>query len=327
MTSNSDKTYLVHLPDGSELGPASLDDLRAWVAAGVIGKTTALSLVGTEARIPAVTVEGLFGRVDVPTTPPAVHPQRPQAPPPTLSPRAQRTQPDAKSCQAPATSTTANFGRTKSDAVIGWVGVVLGVLVFLMGILLPFVDSKDEVLRDVEGKQILTRAGEVYPKESAWLLALYHQDPTTDSMEVWLQRQGIDTSSIDLTVGPYLRQHEGERITIVDPETNGELGVSEIDMPMSSGDIASWALMWLVNFVMVTAFIGLIRARRWALTLGIVAGSLGTITNIVGRALESPSNSEGGFDIGFTVLVWLVPIAFAIYCWWRLNSIRQVGRV
>ena len=34
--------------------------------------------------------------------------------------------------------------------------------------------------------------------------------------------------------------------------------------------------MWLVNFVMVTAFIGLIRARRWALTLGIVAGILGT---------------------------------------------------
>ena len=238
MTSNSDTTYLVHLPDGSELGPASLDDLRAWVAAGVIGKTTALSLVGTEARIPAVTVQGLFGQADAPTASPAVQPQRPQAPPPTLSQRAERTQPDAKSFQAPATSTTANFGRTKSDAVIGWVGVVLSFLVFLMGIL-SFVVSNE----------------------------------------------------------------------------------------MSSGNVASWALMWLVNFVMVAAFIGLIRARRWALTLGIVAGSLGTITNIVGRALETPSKSEGGIEIGFDVLVWLVPIAFAVYCWWRQNSIRQVGRV
>ena len=323
--SNQPATYLVHLPDGSELGPASLDDLRAWVAAGVVGKTTALSLVGTEARIPAVTVQGLFGQADAPTASPAVQPQQPQGPPPTLSPIAEHTQPPAKSSQASATSTTASFTRTKSDAVIGWVGVVLSVLVFLMGILLPFVVSNDDVLRDIDGKQILTQAGEVYPRKSAWLLGLYIKDPSANSFDAWAQGQGIDDSNADVTVDLLLRKHHREQVTIVDPETYDELGVSEIDMPMSAGDFASWALMWLVNFVMATAFIGLIRSRRWALTLGIVAGILGTVTNVIGTALETPSG--GGFDILVTVAIWLVPIAFAIYCWWRQNSIRQVGRV
>lgn len=318
-------TYLVHLPDGSELGPASLDDLRAWVAAGVIGKTTALSLVGTEARIPAAAVQGLFGRAtDVPATPPTVQPQQPQGPPPTLSPIAERTQPPAKSSQASATSTTANFTRTTADAVIGWVGVVLSVLVFLMGIL---VVSKDEVLRDIDGKQILTLAGEVYDQRDAWLLGLYLRNPSAPSFDAWVQGQGINDSNADVTVDLLLRKHHGEQVTIVDPVTYDHLGVSEIDMPLSAGELASWALMWLVNFVMATAFIGLIRSRRWALTLGIVAGILGTVSNVIESAFVDPINPEDGFDILVTVAIWLVPIAFAIYCWWRQNSIRQVGCV
>ncbi|MBX7132453.1 MAG: hypothetical protein K1X67_07220 [Fimbriimonadaceae bacterium] len=56
----SDTSYLVRLPDGTELGPASLDDLRAWAAAGVIERTTSVQVVGTETRIPAATVLGIF---------------------------------------------------------------------------------------------------------------------------------------------------------------------------------------------------------------------------------------------------------------------------
>ena len=53
-------TYLVHLADGSELGPASLDDLRAWVQAGVVKQTTSIQVVGTDKRVPAAIVSGLF---------------------------------------------------------------------------------------------------------------------------------------------------------------------------------------------------------------------------------------------------------------------------
>lgn len=240
VTSNSGTTYLVHLADGGELGPASLDDLRAWVEAGVVGKTTALSLAGSEVRIPAVSVQGLFGQTSVgPTTSASAQPQQP--PPPSLaeSPTIEPAQLDARSPQSPARLTTANFTRTTSDSVIGWVGVVLSALVFLMGIIVVAMDASS----------------------------------------------------------------------------------------MSAGDIAGLVLMWLVNFVMATAFTGLIRARPWAFSLGLVAGILGTVTNVMGRALETPSKSEGGFEIGFLVLIWLVPILFGVYCWWRQNSVRQVGRV
>ena len=60
MRDNSGATYLVHLPDGSELGPASLEDLRAWAEAGAIERTTSVQAVGTEVRVPAATVPGIF---------------------------------------------------------------------------------------------------------------------------------------------------------------------------------------------------------------------------------------------------------------------------
>jgi hypothetical protein len=85
--------------------------------------------------------------------------------------------------------------------------------------------------------------------------------------------------------------------------------------------------MWLVNFVFATSFVGLIRCRPWAFSLGVVAGILGTVTNVIGGVLDPPSESEGGFEVGYLVVIWLVPILFAVYCWWRQNSIRQVGRV
>ncbi|MBN8690844.1 MAG: hypothetical protein J0L72_08635 [Armatimonadetes bacterium] len=223
MTHNPGTSYLVHMPDGSELGPASLDDLCVWVEAGVVSKTTALSIVGSEVRVPAVSIQGLFG----PTSAPApVQPSRPLSPSQSVTPIIKGSGRNI-------------FTSSKSDVVVGWIGVLLSVLVFF-GLIL--------------------------------VVAL-----------------GGNT--------------------------------------MSAGDMVGAVLTWLVNFVMATAFIGLIRSRPWAFSVGLVAGCLGTVTNFIGRALETPSKSEGGLDTGFTVLVWLVPIAFAIYCWRRQNSLRQVGRV
>ena len=255
MIDNSGTTYLVHLPDGNELGPASLDDLRAWVEAEVVGKTTALSLVGSEARFPAVTVPGLFGRGDAPTSSPALQPQQPLPPPPTLSSIAERTQSPGSAIQAATGRGATNFTRTTADAVVGWVGVVLSSLVFLVVIL-----------------SVVFEANKSYEAPPPGM--------------------GLD--------------YPGE--------------------PMSSGAFASMALMWLVNFVMVTAFIGLIRARPWSFSVGIVAGILGILTKVVGVAQATPGDFDGGWFV-LEVVEWLVPTLFAVYCWLRLDSTRQVGRV
>lgn len=90
MRDNSRATYLVHLPDGSELGPATLEDLRAWANAGVVTETTAVSVVGLEVRVPAVTVQGLFGNAPSSSHPSVVRvigvPFEPTLTPPTKGP-------------------------------------------------------------------------------------------------------------------------------------------------------------------------------------------------------------------------------------------------
>jgi len=52
--------YLVHQPDGTTFGPADVSMLKQWIAAGIVTRTTALSIQGDERRIPATVVPGLF---------------------------------------------------------------------------------------------------------------------------------------------------------------------------------------------------------------------------------------------------------------------------
>ena len=53
-------SYLVHQPDGATFGPADVAMLKEWVAAGIVTRTTALSIQGDELRTPAAVVPGLF---------------------------------------------------------------------------------------------------------------------------------------------------------------------------------------------------------------------------------------------------------------------------
>ena len=53
-------SYLVHQPDGTTFGPADVAMLKEWVAAGIVTKTTALSLQGDDRKTPAAVVPGLF---------------------------------------------------------------------------------------------------------------------------------------------------------------------------------------------------------------------------------------------------------------------------
>jgi len=53
-------SYLVHQPDGTTFGPADVAMLKEWVAAGIVTRTTALSIQGDERRTPAAIVPGLF---------------------------------------------------------------------------------------------------------------------------------------------------------------------------------------------------------------------------------------------------------------------------
>lgn len=53
-------SYIVHQPDGTTFGPADVSMLREWVAAGIVTRTTALSLQGDDGKVPAAVVPGLF---------------------------------------------------------------------------------------------------------------------------------------------------------------------------------------------------------------------------------------------------------------------------
>jgi len=53
-------SYIVHQPDGTTFGPADVAMLKEWVAAGIVTRTTALSIQGDERRTPAAVVPGLF---------------------------------------------------------------------------------------------------------------------------------------------------------------------------------------------------------------------------------------------------------------------------
>lgn len=53
-------SYLVHQPDGTTFGPADVAMLKEWVSAGIVTRTTALSIQGDERRTPAAVVPGLF---------------------------------------------------------------------------------------------------------------------------------------------------------------------------------------------------------------------------------------------------------------------------
>lgn len=53
-------SYLVHQPDGTTFGPADVELLKEWVAAGVVTRATAVSVQGDEGKVPAAVVPGLF---------------------------------------------------------------------------------------------------------------------------------------------------------------------------------------------------------------------------------------------------------------------------